>query len=245
MSLTIRTAKERTINLTVGLTEIATACAVITCGGDAVEDEYEAPPPALMSISDIEAMFTVPAHAPYKDEETAEYERTINDKDDEIEALEDELNDLQKEVKTYEDENKALRSEISVPSISEDNDKGREVVDSKTSSREKKPLVRTQGQTFEATAYTAKCDGCTGVTATGDDVRNTITTSEGLRIVAAPASIPFNTKMKITQADGTSFTAVVLDRGGAITEGRLDVLVPDKATAKSFGRQDVKVEVLN
>lgn len=100
--------------------------------------------------------------------------------------------------------------------------------------------------TYEATFYTAFCPtGCIGITASGYDVSNTIY-YEGYRIVAMPPNIPFYTKLKITLEDGTSFKAIVLDRGGDIQAPyRMDILVASRDEAYQLGRQSVKVEVLN
>lgn len=97
--------------------------------------------------------------------------------------------------------------------------------------------------TYEITHYTAYCNGCTGKTASGYDVRNTIYYN-GYRIVAAPPSIAFNTKLKITYSDGTIINAIVLDRGKDITSKRLDLLVVNKDEAYLLGRQSVKVEII-
>lgn len=98
---------------------------------------------------------------------------------------------------------------------------------------------------FEITHYTAFCStGCTGKTASGHDVSNTIY-YQGYRIVAAPKSIEFYTKLKIHYEDGTVIDAVVLDRGGDIGIGRLDLLVNTKEEAYNLGRQKVKVEIIS
>lgn len=99
---------------------------------------------------------------------------------------------------------------------------------------------------YEATFYTAFCStGCTGVTASGYDVSNTIY-YQGYRVVAMPPHIPFYTKLLITLEDGTSFKAVVLDRGGDIQRpNRIDILVSSKEEAYNLGRQTVKISVLN
>src|SRR5699024_2839856 len=59
----------------------------------------------------------------------------------------------------------------------------------------------------EATFYTAMCDtGCTGTTATGLNVKDTIYTDEGNRIIAVdPSVIPLGSKVKIIFEDGTTF----------------------------------------
>jgi 3D (Asp-Asp-Asp) domain-containing protein len=97
---------------------------------------------------------------------------------------------------------------------------------------------------FEATAYVALCDtGCTGITKTGIDVRNTVI-HEGKRIIAVdPAVIPLDTTVDIRLADGTTFEATAQDTGGAIRGNRLDLLVSTEGKAWDFGRQTVEVRI--
>lgn len=96
---------------------------------------------------------------------------------------------------------------------------------------------------YEATAYVALCDtGCTGITASGKDVRSTIT-HEGMRIIAAPKSIPLGTIVRVNTSN-SSFNAIVLDRGGDIGPGRIDILVGSIDDAWTFGRQVVSVEII-
>lgn len=97
---------------------------------------------------------------------------------------------------------------------------------------------------FEATAYTANCRGCIGITKTGIDVRQTIY-HEGRRIVAVdPNVIALGSILRITLADGSTFEAVAADTGGAIKGRKLDVLVSTYDEAIQFGRQTVTVEIL-
>jgi len=95
--------------------------------------------------------------------------------------------------------------------------------------------------TFRATHYTAECDGCSGITYTGYDVRRTIF-KDNLRIIAVdPEVIPLRTVVKVEFSDGSSFRAVALDIGGAIKGNRIDILVSDKATAYRLGVKRVRV----
>lgn len=95
---------------------------------------------------------------------------------------------------------------------------------------------------FEVTAYTngyestGKYPGHPeyGITASGKR------TKEG-RTVAAPPSIPFGTKLYI---EGIGYR-IVEDRGADIVEGRLDLFIEDLNRAKKFGRQKLKVIILN
>jgi len=110
------------------------------------------------------------------------------------------------------------------------------------------PEVITQAvtETYEATAYIAMCDtGCSGITATGVDVRNSIYTTDGLRIIATdPAVVPMYSIVTVTLADGTSFKAQALDTGGAIRGNRIDILVASRSEAITLGRQAVEIEVI-
>jgi 3D (Asp-Asp-Asp) domain-containing protein len=99
--------------------------------------------------------------------------------------------------------------------------------------------------TMEATAYVALCDtGCTGITATGIDVRQSHT-YEGKRIIAVdPAVVPLWSEVELRYADGRVERAVAIDTGGAIDGNRIDLLVADIDTAWVFGRQDVELRII-
>lgn len=101
-------------------------------------------------------------------------------------------------------------------------------------------------ETYEATFYTAFCStGCIGITASGYDVRSTIYTSDGLRIIATdPAVVPMYSIVTVTLADGTTFKAQALDTGGAINGNRIDILVASHAEAIALGRQAVEIEIV-
>lgn len=92
-----------------------------------------------------------------------------------------------------------------------------------------------RGESWTVTAYCA-CARCTGdgdgVTASGQRVR--------WGIVAAPASLPFGTRLRI---DGLG-VFVVADRGGSIQGKRLDVYFESHDEAVAFGRRTMKVTVL-
>jgi len=95
-----------------------------------------------------------------------------------------------------------------------------------------------------ATAYTAFCNtGCTGITATGVDVSNTIY-HEGRRIVAVdPNVIPLGTKMTLRLANGSTIEAIAEDTGGAIDGHRIDVLMGSRDKAITFGRQQLEAVI--
>jgi len=97
--------------------------------------------------------------------------------------------------------------------------------------------------TMLATHYGPDCAGCSGITTSGDDVRSTIYYNE-MRVLAAPRSIPLYTIMRVTYPNGDSFKGIVLDRGGDIVNGRLDILVASENEAYQLGKQTVTVTIL-
>lgn len=99
--------------------------------------------------------------------------------------------------------------------------------------------------TFEATAYVALCDtGCTGVTATGIDVRQSIQHNELGIIAVDPAVVPLWSTVELRFADGNTRRAIALDTGGDINGNRIDLLVADEDTAWTFGRQAVELRII-
>jgi 3D (Asp-Asp-Asp) domain-containing protein len=87
--------------------------------------------------------------------------------------------------------------------------------------------------------------GCTGITATGIDVRQSHT-YEGKRIIAVdPAVVPLWSEVELRYADGRTERAICLDTGGAIDGNRIDLLVADIDTAWAFGRQSVELRIVN
>ena len=100
--------------------------------------------------------------------------------------------------------------------------------------------------TFNASHYTAYCEGCSGTTATGIDIKTSIYTPDGYRVVAVdPSVIPLGTILQITYPDGTTFKAKAADTGGAIKGQKLDVLVASKEEAYTIGVKPVQVQILS
>lgn len=98
--------------------------------------------------------------------------------------------------------------------------------------------------TMLATHYTSRCEGCSGITATGIDVTRTIY-ANGLRVVAVdPGVIPLGSIVRVEYADGTTFKAIAGDVGGMIKGNRIDVLVASENDAYRLGKQAVTVTTL-
>lgn len=75
--------------------------------------------------------------------------------------------------------------------------------------------------TVEATAYTAECEGCSGTTATGVNLKE----NPDAKVIAAdPDVIPLGSKVYV---EGYGY-ATAEDTGGAIQGNRIDVFIPSK-----------------
>ncbi|MEH7416747.1 ubiquitin-like domain-containing protein [Neobacillus drentensis] len=97
-----------------------------------------------------------------------------------------------------------------------------------------------QGKEFyvTATAYTAYCNGCSGRTATGLNLR----ANPNMKVIAVdPRIIPLGSKVYV---EGYGY-AVAADTGGAIKGYIIDLLVPSNEDAYRWGRKKVKITVLN
>ena len=88
-----------------------------------------------------------------------------------------------------------------------------------------------------STAYTANCGGCSGVTATGINLKK----NPDLKVIAVdPNVIPLGTKVWV---EGYGY-AVAGDTGGSIKGNKIDVFMANKSQALSWGRRTVTVKVL-
>jgi len=92
--------------------------------------------------------------------------------------------------------------------------------------------------TVEATAYTASCEGCSGITATGI---NLLEDPNQKVISVDPSVIPLGSKVYV---EGYG-EAIAGDTGGAIKGNKIDVFIPSKQEAINFGRKQLKVTILN
>ncbi len=89
-----------------------------------------------------------------------------------------------------------------------------------------------------ATAYTAHCNGCTGITSTGINLKS----NPDVKVIAVdPSVIPLGSKVWV---EGYGY-AVAGDTGGAIKGNKIDLFIPSKSQAYKFGRKKVRIKVLN
>lgn len=100
--------------------------------------------------------------------------------------------------------------------------------------------VNNSGQeyTMRATAYTAYCTGCSGITANGTDIRS----NPNQKVIAVdPRVIPLGTKVWV---EGYG-EATAADTGGAIKGNKIDVFIPTEGQARNWGVRTVTVKILN
>ena len=101
-----------------------------------------------------------------------------------------------------------------------------------------KPAAATNQITVEATAYTANCTGCSGITKTGVDLK----ANPNAKVIAVdPTVIPLGSKVYV---EGYGY-ATAEDIGGAIKGNRIDVFIPTQSAALQWGRKQVKVTILD
>ncbi|WHY67071.1 LysM peptidoglycan-binding and 3D domain-containing protein [Neobacillus sp. SuZ13] len=92
--------------------------------------------------------------------------------------------------------------------------------------------------TVKATAYTASCEGCSGTTATGINLK----ANPDKKVIAVdPSVIPLGSKVYV---EGYG-EAIAGDTGGAIKGNRIDVFIPSEEDAIDFGVKQLKVTIIN
>ncbi|MGM8211493.1 LysM peptidoglycan-binding domain-containing protein [Virgibacillus sp. W0430] len=99
---------------------------------------------------------------------------------------------------------------------------------------------KAEGKTISvsATAYTAKCTGCSGITATGVDLNS----NPNAKVIAVdPNVIPLGSKVYV---EGYG-EAIAADTGGAIKGNKIDIHVPTKDQAYSWGVRTVNVTIMD
>jgi 3D (Asp-Asp-Asp) domain-containing protein len=88
-----------------------------------------------------------------------------------------------------------------------------------------------------ASAYTASCNGCSGITSTGINLNK----NPDLKVIAVdPQVIKIGTKVYV---EGYGY-AIAGDTGGAIRGNKIDVFFSSKSNALKWGRKTVKIKIL-
>lgn len=109
------------------------------------------------------------------------------------------------------------------------------------SSKKSEPSEKKSGGkvfTMSASAYTASCSGCSGYTTTGINLN----ANPNKKVIAVdPSVIPLGSRVWV---EGYG-EAIAGDTGGHIVGNRIDIHVPTKSAAYSWGRRTVQVKVLD
>lgn len=159
------------------------------------------------------------------DEESSDNAETS----DNVEASEDNV----KELNNNTEESDAGKQENT-------NQEAEETASNKESAEESEGDHAPEGETVSvsATAYTASCEGCSGVTSTGVDLGD----NPDEKVIAVdPDVIPLGSEVYV---EGYGH-ATAADTGGAINGNKIDVHVPNEGEANSWGVKDVDVTILD
>lgn len=102
-------------------------------------------------------------------------------------------------------------------------------------SQSKGKVVKTL--TVNASAFTANCKGCSGITYTGVNLKK----NPNAKVISVdPKVIPLGSKVYV---EGYGY-AVAADKGSAIKGKRIDVFMNSYKKAIQWGRKTVKVQIL-
>lgn len=106
---------------------------------------------------------------------------------------------------------------------------------SKTPSRSNDKV--TKEFTVSASAFTANCNGCSGITSSGINLKK----NPDAKVIAVdPSVIPIGTKVHV---EGYGY-AVAADKGSAIKGNKIDVFFPTTSEAYKWGRKNVTIKIL-
>lgn len=147
-------------------------------------------------------------------------------KDDQIEKINTRLKELQKQNETLK-KNIALSKQIKAAK-----DKAVRAAALPSRGGFRSGMFR-----VKATAYTPYCEGCSGTTATGIDLR----TGRYKIIAVDPRYIPLNRRWHMWVDGEYRGIWTSADTGGAIKGMKIDVLHYSKSEALSFGRRTVEL----
>src|SRR5699024_2520235 len=157
-----------------------------------------------------------------------------NEKTKDVKTKETKETNKQAETKTKTETNKEKKTTSKSKTNSNRNKKNESNEQKKDKKQKKKS---NKEMTMSATRYTAKCTGCSGITATCIDLNKNPTA----KVVAVdPSVIPLGSRVWVSGYG----EAIAGDTGGAIKGNRIDLHFPSKDAAYAFGNGTVTVKVL-
>ncbi|WP_373892704.1 LysM peptidoglycan-binding domain-containing protein [Virgibacillus natechei] len=165
---------------------------------------------------------------------------SASDQTADIEASATENNTQQVEIKPEAEEEEPNTQQPEAKTEPEEEEPNTQQPEAKTEPKEEEKEQQQSGKTIsvESTAYTASCSGCSGVTATGKNLNE----DPYAKVIAVdPSVIPLGTEVYV---EGYGH-AVASDVGGAIKGNKIDVHVPTKDEAYSWGRKTVDITILD
>ncbi|MGI2329717.1 ubiquitin-like domain-containing protein [Planococcus sp. YIM B11945] len=131
---------------------------------------------------------------------------------------------------------KATAAQASAPA--KKTEPAKKVVKAAKATKSSEPQSGGKELIVSATAYTANCAGCSGITATGINLKS----NPGIKLIAVdPSVIPLGSKVWV---EGYGY-AIAGDTGGAINGNKIDLFYADQSAALAFGRKQVKIKILN
>ncbi|WP_257009760.1 PcsB-like coiled-coil domain-containing protein [Evansella halocellulosilytica] len=164
-----------------------------------------------------------------EDHELASKENSLRDQIEELRLQEEARLEAERQAKLEAKKEEEKRN--SSPTVSRSNPSTSPSEDESSNSDEN------DWRTFTATAYTANCDGCSGVTSTGLDLE----ANPNAKVIAVdPNVIPLGSRVEV-KGLGTFLAA---DTGSAIVGNKIDIFMNDRSDALAFGRQPVQIRVL-
>ncbi len=90
--------------------------------------------------------------------------------------------------------------------------------------------------TVKATAYTASCKNCSGITATGLNLKK----NPNLKVISVdPKVIPLGSKVFVPGYG----EAIAGDKGSSVKGNKIDVFIPSQKQAIQWGNKTVKIKV--
>lgn len=187
-------------------------------------------------------------------EEDKNFEKTeVEEESVRTEQVEEKEETVEKEADDEISESVDVSKEVVPVEKEQVKEESQEVVDSDIvvkTSEEKTDVIETFSGNLSY--YRANCSGCSGFTATGDDVRNGKLYYNdyqygNVRIVAAGREIPSYSIVRIKNSSlGAEILAIVLDRGGNIGKDKkflVDILT-NSEEAKGGVDKNITVEVI-
>lgn len=161
-----------------------------------------------------------------------------------IEGQELDIKELSNKNIAKEEPNKVQKEEVKADNEVQKEENEEQKADNEVK-QEEKPVQadvsddKPEGKTItvKATAYTADCEGCSGVTYTGMDLNS----NPDAKVIAVdPDVIPLGSKVYV---EGYG-EAVAADIGSAIKGNRIDVFIPNVDKAKEWGTRTLDITIL-